>query len=87
MNDNDFKECAFISSEMKFYTYDEFCSNCYAIRRLYEKELTKYGKIFYKWFVYANVHISMGQKNKIWDFINQYTTKEELEKLNRRKNG
>lgn len=80
MKDNgfDFKECDFISTEMKFYTYKDFCRNCNAIKRLYDKQLTKYGKIFYKWYVYANVHITIGQKNKIWDFINNYADLEEL---------
>ena len=55
--------------------------NCYAIRRLYDKALGKFGKMFYKWYIYANIHITIGQKNKAWDFINQYCDYEELELL------
>lgn len=83
----DFSECDFINSEMKFYSYKDFIQNRQGIKRLYEKELSKYGKIFYKWYVYSNIHISTGQKNKAWDWLNGYCTSEELiEYENRRPN-
>ena len=70
MTDKEFKECWFINAEMKFYTYKDFVSNCYALKRLYENNLGKNGKIFYKWFIYANIHMTQNQKNKIWAFLN-----------------
>lgn len=81
MTEKDFKECDFINSEMRFYSYNDFLKNCYAIKRLYDKVLGKYGKVFFKWYVYANIHITIGQKNKIWDWLNGYCNYEELELL------
>lgn len=78
MTDKEFKECWFIDDEMKFYTYKDFVSNCYALKKLYENNLGKNGKIFYKWFIYANIHMTQNQKNKIWDWINNYCDTKEL---------
>lgn len=80
----DFSECEFISREMWFFTYEDFIRNSTAIKRLYDK-LSKNGKIFYKWYVYANIHITMNQKNKIWDYIHNYCDKKELEELTKGK--
>ena len=63
---------------MKFYTYTDFLNNCVGIKRLYKRNLGKYGKIFYKWFIYSNIHTTMQQKNKIWDYINDYCSRNEL---------
>ena len=79
----DFSECKFISAEMRFYSYQDFCKNCFAIKRLYEKYLSREGKLFYKWYVYANINVTMQQKNKIWDFINDYASKDELIEIKR----
>lgn len=84
MKEDEFKECYFINSEMKFYTYTDFLQNCDAIKRLYDKRLTTNGKIFYKWFVYANIHLTIGQKNKAWDYLNEYCDKKELYELIRK---
>jgi len=78
MDTFDFSDCKFINSEMKFYTYQDFCNNCYAIKRLFDKKLTSNSRIFYKWYVYSNIYTTMNQKNKIWDFLNDYITIEEL---------
>ena len=80
-NGFNFKECDFINTEMKFYTYKDFLQNCYAIKRLYDKYLSSNGKLFYMWYVYSNVHITMNQKNKIWSFLNNDTNYEELKNL------
>lgn len=82
MKDNgfDFTECDFINSEMKFYSYPDFCNNCNAIKRLYENSLSKYGKIFYRWYVFANVNITLQQKHKVWAFLNNDIVKKELGK-------
>jgi hypothetical protein len=73
----DFSECEYINSNMKFYTYEDFYEHCIAIKRLYDG-LSRNGKRFYMWYVYANIHITIGQKNKIWDYINEYSTREQL---------
>ena len=73
----DFSECEFIESEMKFYTYDDFCLNRYAIKRLF-RSLSRNGRIFYKYYVYANTHMTINFKNRIWDYLNGYIDDAEL---------
>ena len=43
-------------------------------------------KIFYKWFVYANINISLVQKDAIWEYLNGDDLKNLRAHL-RRKNG
>lgn len=69
MKDIDFTECSFIKKELCFLDYTEFCKNAFAIKKMY-KELTKNGKIFFKWYVYANIHMTEYFKNNIWEFLN-----------------
>ena len=78
MSENDFKECAFIYREMRFFTFQEFYENCEAIKWLYKRCLGKLGKMFYRWYVYANIHTTTTQKNKIWDYLNDYVEKPTL---------
>lgn len=65
----DFSECAFIEKEMWYYTYYDFCDNCDSIKYLFNK-LSFCGKIFYRYYVYANIHMRDTFKNAIWDFLN-----------------
>lgn len=67
----DFSECQFICERMSFYTYYDFCDNCDRIKKHY-KRMNKNARLFYKWYVYANIHMSEFFKNKIWDFLNGY---------------
>lgn len=67
----DFSECEFIEETMKIYTYKEFCKSRFTIKRLFNV-LTKNGKRFYMWYIYANTHMSLKQKNAIWDYLNDY---------------
>lgn len=69
MIETDFSECEFIQREMWYYTYFDFCNSCLAIKRLF-KSLTRNGKLFYKYYVYANVHMQEYFKNAIWDYLN-----------------
>lgn len=64
----DFSECEFIENEMWFYTFDDFCNQCFGIKRLF-KRLPKNGQLFYRWYVYANTHMDLQFKNAIWDFL------------------
>ena len=80
MNNIDFSECSFIEDQMQFYTYYDFCENRRAIKRLF-RSLTLNGKIFYKYYVYANIHTRMIEKNKIWDYLNDYADDFELLRL------
>lgn len=67
----DFSECEFINDEMKIYTFIDFCKNAKAIKSLFDK-LSRNGKLFYMWYLYANIHLTMNQKNKSWDYLNGY---------------
>ena len=77
VENEDFSECAFIEQAMKFYTYDDFCKNRHAIKRLF-KCLSKNGCIFYKYYVYANTHMTIIYKNKVWDYLNDFISDAEL---------
>lgn len=67
----DFSVCEFIDENMWFFTYADFCENRAIIKRMFDS--LKYpGKKFYMWYVYANVHTSEQQKNKIWNYLNGY---------------
>ena len=67
----DFSECSFIEGEMKYYTYCDFVRNRKVIKKMYQL-LSKNGKIFYKYYVYANIHMNETYKNAIWDYLNGY---------------
>lgn len=64
-----FSECEFIDREMWFYTYYDFCDQCYQIKKLFNK-LSRNGRKFYMWYVYSNVHMQEYFKNAIWDYLN-----------------
>ena len=69
MKDEDFQFCEFIDYNMSFITYDDFCKKCKLIKELYQP-LSKYQKRFYKWYVYANIHMREVHKNAIWNYLN-----------------
>lgn len=69
MTDFDFQFCDFIDVEMSFLTYDDFINKCSDIKQLYQ-QLNKYQKRFYKWYIYANIHIREQLKNTIWEYLN-----------------
>lgn len=67
MKKEEIKECEFINETLKFYTYEDFYYERKTIKKLYQT--LKY-KTLYKWFVYANIHISLVQKDAIWEYLN-----------------
>ena len=69
MIDTDFSECRYINDNLIFLFYKDFCKDCYIIKRQYQK-LSKDGKIFYKYYIYSNIHTTIGEKNAIWNFLN-----------------
>lgn len=69
MKDIDFSTCSFIRDELSFLTYFDFCKNAKILKAYYDA-LDKDGKIFYKWYVYSNVHMTEFFKDKIWDYLN-----------------
>lgn len=71
MKDIDFKTCRFIEENMYFLTYNDFCDNRNIIKHLFQ-QLDKNGRLFYKWYVYANIHMNETYKNYIWDYLVGY---------------
>lgn len=71
MTDKDFYPCCFIRDELCYITYDDFCQNRKILRYFFER-LGNNAKIFYKWYVYANIHMNETHKNAIWDYLNGY---------------
>ena len=78
MKKEDFSVCEFIERQMWFITYNDFCDRRAGIKRLFEK-MPLNQQIFYKWYVYSNVHCSENFKNAIWDYLNFNDTEYELE--------
>lgn len=85
MEEVDFSKCAFIKEYMQYYTYADFCKYCKVIKSYYES-LDKNAKIFYKWYVYANIHMNETYKNAIWCYLNSNDpmTYADLLQLNRK---
>ena len=67
MKKEEIRECQFIDEALKFYTYEDFYRDKKTIKAMYR---TLDNKIFYKWFVYANINISLVQKDAIWEYLN-----------------
>lgn len=65
----DFSDCKFINENMRFYTYLDFCDNCEDLKKKYLSS-NENVRLFYKWYVYANIHMNETFKNAIWDFLN-----------------
>ena len=77
MTEDEYKECKWIDTEMRFYTFEEFKLNAKAIKRMYE-HLNH--KIFYKWYLYSHI-INLKKKDRIWEYLNDDLEYEELIKL------
>ena len=73
----DFSECEYISNTMKYYTYKDFINNCQLIKNRFNN-LSRNGKKFYMWYVFANIHTTYAIKCKIWGFLNNDYTQEDL---------
>ena len=69
MKDIDFTICPFIRNELCYLTYFDFCKNAKILKAYYEV-LGDDAKRFYKFYVYANIHMTEFFKDKIWDYLN-----------------
>lgn len=69
MKDYDFSICPFIKNELCFLTYYDFCENAKILKLFYDA-MSEDEKIFYKWYVYANIHMDECYKNYIWEYLN-----------------
>lgn len=78
--DIDYSVCDFIESQMWIITYDDFCDRRSGIKRLFQ-EMVLSARIFYKWYIYSNVHMDEYFKNLIWDYLNFDDTEYETELL------
>lgn len=77
-----------IENEMDFYSYEDFYNNAEPLKNMYqiycEKDFRT--KKLYCWYVYSR-EIKYGQKNRIWDYLNNDISLGELmeyEKLRKR---
>lgn len=71
MKDIDFKICEFIKEQMYFLTYLDFCNRRKIIKEMFEK-FNRQEKLFYKWYLYSNIHMTEHFKNAIWDYLNGF---------------
>lgn len=77
----DFSACEFIETEMWIITYDDFCDRRKGLKRLYE-ELPSNAQIFYKWYLYSNIHMTEHFKDLIWTYLNFDDEQCEIDLLN-----
>lgn len=67
MTKEEINECKFINETMRFYTYADFVRDARSIKEMYKNLKLK---TMYKWYVYANINMSMLQKNVVWEYLN-----------------
>lgn len=80
MKKDEFRDCEFIEQSLKFYGFKDFCDNAFIIKRNFNS-LSRNGKIFYKYYIYASININLKQKHAIWDYLNDYTDFAQLHKI------
>lgn len=78
MEDIDFEQCKFINEKMRFLTYVDFVGNRKLLKEMFQNELDDNGKLFYMWYIYANIHMNETFKNYCWDYLNGYMTDPDL---------
>lgn len=77
MSEVDFEFCKFIDKELCFVTIKDFYRNRKILKFFYEG-LDNDAKLFYKWYVYANVFINEKGKDIIWEYLNNSEVEYEL---------
>ena len=80
MTDVDFKECRLINEYLCYLTYDDFCMHRKIIKTMFDN-LSAEGKMFYKYYVYANIHMEVKFKDIIWTYLNDATGNVEIDLL------
>lgn len=75
---NEIKECEFIIANMDFLTYQDFIKDAIVLKRMFNKLKNK---IFYKWYIYSNINISIRRKNMIWEYLNGDTNLDKISKM------
>jgi len=77
MSSVDFEFCKFIDKELCFVTFLDFYRNRKILKFFYEN-LDNNAKLFYKWYVYANIFINEYGKNIIWEYLNNNDAEYEI---------
>ena len=76
----DLSDCKFLDIRYTFYTYNEFVEKRNVFKRNYNK-LSSIQKEFYHYYIYANTHMTLPYKDRIWDFLNDDCSEEDLLKI------
>ncbi len=77
MIEADFTFCKFIKENLCFLNLPDFYRNRRIIKFFYEG-LDNDAKLFYKWYIYANIFMSEKEKDTIWDYLNNLEVEYEL---------
>ena len=77
MEETDFTFCKFIKENLCFFNLYDFYRNRKVIKFFYEG-LDTDAKIFYKWYVYANIFTNEREKDSIWNYLNNTEVEYEL---------
>lgn len=80
MSDVDFQECKVINECLCYLTFDEFCKYRKLIAKSFN-DLSDNGKLFYKFYIYANIHMELNYKDMIWSYVNSPTVENESDLL------
>lgn len=72
-----YSDCDFITKCMQFYSFSDFQIGAIFFKSNFD-EMEVRTKKLYQWYIYANVHIGMNQKNLIWDYLNGYKSYQDL---------
>lgn len=77
LEEKDFYSTSFVDYELRWMLIDEFMKNSEIIKYSYS-HLTYNQKQLYKWYVYANIHIRLAEKDRIWSYLNDDITLNDL---------
>ena len=75
----------------KYKVYMHICPNGKKYIGITQQDVLKrwnYGNgykgcvLFYKWYIFANIHMNETYKNAIWDYLNQFEEYYEINLLN-----
>lgn len=77
MTETDFSFCRFINQELHIFNLYDFYKNRRIIKFFYEG-MDNDARLFYKWYVYANIFMSEKEKDAIWNYLNNVEVEYEL---------
>ena len=77
MTDKEYFDCKFIDKYMSFFTIVDFYENCKFFKAKF-KNMTANDVYLYKWYIYANTHISLKDKDLMWNYLTTPDITEEI---------